>query len=274
MLDSTTKSRRKVPTSAARALARPATALITGASSGIGAAFARRLAVEGYDLVTVARRSDRLAALAAELQQNCAISVEILPADLTDADDLERVAARLAELPALDLLINNAGFGVEGRLAQADLNPQLAMIRLHVLAAVRLTHAALPRMLARGHGGIVNVASLAGFMALPGAVNYCATKGFLITFSQALHSELRRTGVRVQALCPGLTHTEFHARQRGGSTARLPEFMWMSAEAVVEASLRGLARGQAVCIPGWGNHVLRLLGGNPLAGLILPYLVR
>jgi short-subunit dehydrogenase len=251
-----------------------AAALITGASSGIGAAFAWKLAAAGYDLVLVARRADRLDALAGELRQRHACAVEVLPADLTVAGDVERVAGRLAELPGLDLLINNAGFGVEGRFAQADIGPQLAMIRLHVLASVRLTHAALPGMTARGRGGIINVASLAGFIALPGAVSYCATKGYLITFSRALNLELTRSGVTVQALCPGLTHTEFHARQRSASAARLPEFMWMSAEAVVEASLAGLARGQAVCIPGWGNRVLRRLGSNPLAELILPYVSR
>ena len=118
------------------------------------------------------------------------------------------------------------------------------------------------------------MASLAGFLALPGAVNYCTTKGFLITFSRALNLELKHSGVTVQALCPGLTHTEFHAHEGSASATRMPEFMWMSADAVVEASLAGLAAGQAVCIPGWGNHLLRLLGSNPLAELILPYVIR
>jgi len=249
-------------------------AAITGASSGIGAAFARRLAAQGYALVLVARREERLTALAEELRQRYAIPVETLSADLTVAADVERVAGRLAELPALDLLVNNAGFGVEGRFAQADLDPQLAMIRLHVLASVRLTHAALPGMIERGHGGIINVASLAGFMALPGAAQYCATKGYLITFSRALALELRGTGVRVQALCPGLTHTEFHAGQRGGTTAQMPEFMWMSAAAVVAASLRDLAAGRVICVPGWGNRVLKFLGSSPLVDLVAPLLRR
>ena len=251
-----------------------ATALVTGASSGIGAAFARKLAAEGYNLVLVARRSDRLEALADELRRRHAVAVEVLPADLTIAADVERAAGRLAELPGLELLVNNAGFGVEGRFAQADISPQLAMIRLHALASVRLTHAALPGMVARGRGGVINVASLAGFMALPGAANYCATKGFLITFSRALNLELRRSGVTVQALCPGLTHTEFHANQRGGATTQMPEFMWMSAEAVVEASLRDLAAGRAISIPGWGNRILRLLGSSPLVDLVAPFLQR
>ncbi len=245
------------------------TALITGGSSGIGAAFARKLAAAGYDLVLVARREDRLAALADELTQAHRVRVEPLPADLTLEADVERVAGRIADLPTLDLLINNAGFGAEGRFALADLDPQLAMIRLHVLASVRLTRAALPGMLARGRGGIINVASLAGFMALPGAATYCATKGYLITFSRALQDELRGTGVRVQALCPGFTRTEFHGRQASSAASRVPGFLWMSADAVAEASLRALARGRTICIPAWGNRLLKLLGASPLAGRIV-----
>ncbi|MGC8781165.1 MAG: SDR family NAD(P)-dependent oxidoreductase [Anaerolineae bacterium] len=248
-----------------------AVALITGASSGIGAAFARRLAAAGYDLVLVARRGDRLAALADELAQAHRVQAEPLPADLTTDADVARVADRIAALPALELLINNAGFGAEGRFALADLDPQLDMIRLHVLASVRLTRAALPGMIARGRGGIINVASLAGFMALPRATTYCATKGYLITFSRALRLELRGTGVRVQALCPGFTRTEFHARQSSSAAARLPGFLWMSADAVAEASLRALARGQTICIPGWGNRLLKMLGASPLADWILPH---
>jgi hypothetical protein len=252
----------------------PATALITGASSGIGAAFARRLAALGYDLVLVARRGDRLEALAAELRQAGSVQVEVLPADLTQETDLRRVEARIADLPALYLLINNAGIGAEGRFHEADIGPQLAMIDLHVLASVRLARAALPGMVGRGRGGIINVASLAGFMALPGNVTYCATKGYLITFSKALALELARTGVRVQALCPGFTHTEFHADLRKFDKSKTPGILWMTADAVVEASLTGLARGQVVCIPGLGNRLLGLLGSSPLVPLAAPLFLR
>lgn len=248
-------------------------ALITGGSSGIGAAFARKLAGRGYDLVLVARRGDRLAALADELAQAHRVRVEPFPADLTDEADVARVADRIAALSELELLINNAGFGAEGRFAVADLDPQLAMIRLHVLASVRLARAALPPLIARGRGGIINVASLAGFMALPGAATYCATKGYLITFARALQLELRGTGVKVQALCPGLVRTEFHARQSASTAARLPGFMWMSADAVAEASLRALAHGCTICIPGWGNRLLKVLGTSFLADRLLPHLV-
>ena len=251
-----------------------ATALITGASSGIGAAFARKLAALGYDLTLVARRGDRLAALAAELEAAYGIRAEVLIADLTDEDDVERVAGAIAAIPSLELLVNNAGMGAEGRFYQADIGPQLDMIRLHVLASVRLARAALPGMVDRGRGGIINVASVAGFMALPENVNYCATKGYLITFSKALQLELAGTGVRVQALCPGFTHTEFHDDLREFDKARTPKILWMPAEAVVEASLRGLARGEVVSIPGIGNRLIAAIGSSPLVPLAAPLFLR
>ncbi len=252
----------------------PATAAITGASSGIGAAFARKLAALGYDLVLVARRGDRLTALAAELEGAYGIRAEMLVADLTDEGDVERVAETIATIPNLELLVNNAGMGAEGRFYQADIDPQLDMIRLHVLASVRLARAALPGMVERGRGGIINVASVAGFMALPDNVNYCATKGYLITFSKALQLELIGTGVRVQALCPGFTHTEFHDDLREFDKARTPKILWMPAEAVVDASLRGLARGEVVCIPGIGNRLIAAIGGSPLVPLAAPLFLR
>jgi short-subunit dehydrogenase len=260
-----------------RRLAKPsgsATALITGASSGIGAAFARKLAALGYDLVLVARRGDRLEALTAELEGAYGIRAETLVADLTDEGDVERVAGTIAAIPNLELLVNNAGMGAEGRFYQADIGPQLAMIRLHVLASVRLSRASLPGMVERGRGGIISVASVAGFMALPENVNYCATKGYLITFSKALQLELIGTGVRVQALCPGFTHTEFHDDLREFDKARTPKILWMPAEAVVDASLRGLARGEVVCIPGIGNRLIAAIGGSPLVPLAAPLFVR
>jgi len=260
-----------------RRLAKPsnsATALITGASSGIGAAFARKLAALGYDLVLVARRADRLAALAAELEAAYGIRAEVLVADLTDEGDVERVAGAIATIPNLGLLVNNAGMGAEGRFYQAEIGPQLDMIRLHVLASVRLARTALPGMVARGRGGIINVASLAGFMALPGNVTYCATKGYLITFSKALALELIGTGVRVQALCPGFTHTEFHDDLHEFDYARTPKILWMPAEAVADASLRGLARGEVVCIPGFGNRLIAAIGSSPLVPLAAPLFLR
>ena len=252
-------------------LLRP-TALITGASSGIGAEFARQLATKNYDLILVARRGKHLAALAAELQNQHNITAEPLVADLATTDGIEKVAVRLAELNTLVLLVNNAGFGISGSLARAELQGQLDMLSVHVVAAMHLSHAALPGMIARGSGGIINVASLAAFMALPGEVNYCATKAYLVTFSQALAAEVRRKGVRVQALCPGFTITEFHDEpgRPGAGREGYPRFLWGSSRAVVADSLRALDRGQVVCVPGFVNRMIRLLTRTGLVNRLAP----
>ena len=250
----------------------PKTALITGASSGIGAEFARQLAAQGHDLILVARRGERLAALAAELQDQHNITAEPLVADLATTEGIEKVAARLAELNNLALLVNNAGFGISGSLAKAELQGQLDMLNVHMVATMHLSHAALPGMISRGSGGIINVASLAAFMALPGEINYCATKAYLVTFSQALAAEVRRKGVRVQALCPGFTITEFHDEpdRPGAGREGYPRFLWGSSQAVVADSLRALDRGQVVCVPGFVNRMIRLLTRTGLVNRLAP----
>ncbi len=247
-------------------------ALVTGASSGIGAEFARQLAAAGYDLILVARREARLKALAATLSQEHNVHVEWLTADLATEAGISALAAHIAALPRLDLLVNNAGFGTGGAFAEADVAEQAAMLNLHMMAPMRLSRAALPGMIARRSGGIINVASLAGFMALPGSANYCATKAYLATFSQALAGETKRHGVRVQALCPGFTVTEFHDRpdQGGFDRRRIPGFAWGSAQAVVAASLRGLARGQVVCVPGLLNRLILFLARLGLVNRLAP----
>jgi short-subunit dehydrogenase len=234
------------------------TALITGASSGIGAAFAHQLAAIGYDLILVARREDRLAALATDLQGCHPITAEVLAADLSNPTDVKGVERRITELESLDLLINNAGFGAPGPFAQADLHTQLNMIHVHVIASVRLTRAALPGMIARRQGTIINVSSIAGLVPIPGSATYSSTKAYLNVFSEALQAELKGTGVRVQALCPGFTHTEFHdtPTHRGFHRSRIPEVLWMSAEKVAEQSLCALRRHQVIFIPGPKNRLV------------------
>jgi short-subunit dehydrogenase len=236
-------------------------ALITGASSGIGAAFARQLAARGYNLLLVARRVERLAALAGELTQAHPIKAEIQVVDLADPAAVGRLTGRVASLETLTLLVNNAGFGTTGRFAKIDLTGQLDMIHVHVLATVRLTRAALPGMIARDRGAIINVSSMAGFVPLPGNVTYCATKAYLTSFSQALQVELAGTGVQVQALCPGFTHTEFHGAMTAGhyDHARIPGWMWLPADEVVATSLRALERGRVVVIPGLRYRLLAAL---------------
>jgi short-subunit dehydrogenase len=243
------------------ASSQPRTALITGASSGIGAAFARQLAAKGYDLILVARRGERLAALAAELREDYPIAAEILVADLSSLANIERVERRIAELENLDLLINNAGFGAPGSFVEVDLVRHMAMIQVHIVSSVRLSRAALPGMMARRRGAIINVSSLASFVPLPGSTTYSATKAYLNIFSEALQAELKGTGVQIQALCPGFTHTGFHytPEHRVYGVPRFPELLWMSAQEVAAQSLDALSRGQVIFIPGLKNRLLAVL---------------
>jgi uncharacterized protein len=235
-------------------------ALVTGGSTGIGAAFARRLARDGYDLIIVARNRDRLETLAKQLRSDHGAAVEPLPADLTNSAELRVVEDLIARHEGLDLLVNNAGFGTAGQFSKLDVEKEDGEIRLNVVALVRLTRAALPGMLARSHGAIINVSSMAGLAPAPYNATYGATKAFVNSFTEALHEETRGSGVRVQALCPGFTRTEFQERA-GIDVSGIPSFAWMTAEAVVEASLAGLRRGEVVCVPGMGNRLVATLTG-------------
>lgn len=229
-------------------------ALITGASSGIGLAFAEKLAREGYDLIVVARRKDRLEELAHLLHGAHKIEVEVLAADLTQTAALRRVERQAAEAN-LTLLVNNAGFGNAGAFADLDVDTEEEEIRLNVLALVRLTHAVLPGMVQRQIGTIINVSSIAGFQPGPFMATYGATKAYVTSFSEALSEELRGSGVYVQALCPGFTKTEF--QERGGiDSSMVPQIVWMTAESVVDASLAAMKSKQVVCVPGLGNQVM------------------
>ena len=221
-------------------------ALVTGASAGIGAAFARRLARDGYSLTLVARRHDRLETLSRELG-----GAEVLPADLVDDAGMKTVEDRLAREPFVDLMVNNAGFGVEGFFSDAALEAQDHMHRLHILATLRLTHAALRSMVPRSQGAIINVSSVAGFGQSPGSVSYCATKAWMNSFTEGLDLELKSSNspVKVQALCPGFTDSEFHD-VAGMDRKRIPAWLWMTAEDVVDESLAGLARGELFVVPG------------------------
>ena len=239
-------------------------ALVTGASSGIGDAFARLLAKKGYDLVVVARDRERLEKLAADLP----VDVDVLPADLSDAAQRANIEARLRDRGAkpVDVLVNNAGFGTTGRFERLDVERENEEIEVNVVALMRLTHAALEGMLERGKGGIVNVSSIAGFQPTPGTATYGGTKAFVTSFSEALHEELRGTGVTVTCLAPGATRTEFQERANYGTT-HLPDFVWQSAEEVAAAALDGLAQGRALVVPGVLNKALA--AGTHLAPRVL-----
>jgi hypothetical protein len=230
-------------------------ALVTGASSGIGESFARRLARDGYDLVLVARRKDRLDALAEDLRKSSDAVVTVLQADLADPGELKLVEEKIRSTDRLERLINNAGFMRPDRFLKTDAEVWDEMIRLHVLATTRLTHAALPQMVSRGRGGVINVASIAAFFPVSGNVVYSATKEFLNMFTEGLFQELHGTGVRVQALCPGWTRTELVA-SADVDTSRIHPGGWMEPEDVVDYSLRCLERGKLICIPGWRNRLM------------------
>jgi uncharacterized protein len=224
-------------------------AVVTGASAGIGKEFCEQLAARGYDLLIVSRDAFRLEELKRMLETDREVSVDVFPADLSLDDDVSRLVGVVAALPRLALLVNNAGFGTQGPLVNASPAQQEAMLRLHTLAPMRLTQAALPLLVAREGGGIINVSSVASFLYAPESVNYCATKAYLTTFSEGLASELVGTGVRIQALCPGFTHSEFHQRMAANAGDR-PGWMWLSARQVVTASLRNLERGgPVICVP-------------------------
>ena len=233
---------------------------MTGASAGIGAAFARQLAEMGFDLILVARREDRLNALRDDLEGQFGVSVEPFPADLADNRAVGRVVLTIRDRDDIEILVNNAGFGVLGSFHEADIEKNLTMIHVHVLATVRLTHAVLPQMVARNCGYVINVSSLASLLTAPGAVSYCSTKAYLNTFSKCVQAELHGTGVRIQALCPGFTYTEFHdVPDAKMDRSLVPKIMWMSADRVARISLRAMKHRKVICIPGLVNRVLALV---------------
>jgi hypothetical protein len=225
-------------------------ALVTGASSGIGRAFALALADRGHDLVVVARDTGRLEVLGQELHDAYGASTEVLPADLSDPTGLGEVEARLTDgARAVDLLVNNAGFGTSGQFAGLPIAREQQEIDVNVLALVRLTHAGLGGMVERGRGGVINVASIAGYQPTPRNAVYGATKAFVMSFSQAVHEELRGTGVKCMVLAPSFTRTEFQVRA-GFDSSEVPDFLWQDAATVVQHALRAYDKGRAVCVPG------------------------
>lgn len=238
------------------------TALITGASAGLGAEFARQLARRRTDLVLVARSTEALEELAAELRSDFGVAVDVLVADLAVDEDVERVASRLRDASdPVDLLVNNAGFGLPLHFADNDIADEVRHLRVHVEASMRLMHAALQTMRGRG-GRIINVASVAGFISRS---TYSACKSWLIGFSRWANAEYSRDRVTVTALCPGFVHTTFHARMGLASGEEgVPSLLWLNAPDVVRLGLRDAARGKAVSIPSLRyKAVVALIGVLP-----------
>jgi len=234
-------------------------ALVTGASSGIGAAFASRLAQNGFDLILHGRRENALMDRAESLERLHGASVEIVTAELSHGEEVRKVEERIRRLDRLDVLVNNAGYWEPGLFWERPPDSLEAMIMVHNVAPVRFMHAALPRMLERDRGDIINVSSAGACLNMVTLENYSATKAYLISFTESLHVALMGTGIRVQALAPGFTVTEFHSRL--GADVTNAQRTWLQPEEVVDASLRALDRGTVVCIPGFKRRLVVTLTG-------------
>ena len=233
--------------------------LVTGASAGIGAAFADALAARGHDLVLVARRAERLHRLGDALHAKYGTTISVLPADLADPAAPARLCEALAQRElAVDWLINNAGYGVPGRFLSSDWKTHADFLQVLVTSVCELTHRFLPGMEAAGHGRVLNIASLAGLVpASAGHTLYGAAKAFVIRFSESLAQETAPRGVHVTALCPGMTFTEFHdvnnMRER---VSKLPAWLWQDAATVARLGVDAVERGDARCVPGGVNRML------------------
>lgn len=229
------------------------TALITGATAGIGNAYAELLAKQGFDLVLVARDLPRLNQVAKRLSKTYKIKVETLKADLTKPAQLARIEKRLSNISKpIEVLVNNAGFGIKESFIDTQIKKEQELLDVLVTAPLRLTHAVLPGMIKRNNGTIVNVSSVASWIA---GGTYSAAKSYLTVFTEYLHTELKGTNVNISALCPGFTRTEFHQRGKMRMSG-LPNFMWLTVDQVVAQSWKYAKAGKVICIPGWQYLIL------------------
>jgi short-subunit dehydrogenase len=246
-----------------------ATALVTGASSGIGADIARLLAERGHGVTLVARREDRLTELAHELESKRHVRTDVIACDLSDAAARDRMIAEIrARSLEVSVLVNNAGFGSAGPFQDLDLDGELSMVRTNVEAVVHLCGVYVPPMIERGEGAVLNVASTAAFQPLPRQSTYSASKAFVLGFTEVLSSDLKGTGVTATALCPGPVRTEF-MDQHPGFDVSSPDFVWMSAEDCAQAAVKGLERGKRVVVPGIGNRIGTLAGQHAPRSVLL-----
>lgn len=262
------------------ALPKPApdrTCLVTGASSGIGVDLARNLVARGHGVTLVARREDRLRSLADELAGS-GVRVEVISADLTEIDDRRRIEARLVEFGLeVDVLVNNAGFSTIGPAALAERDREVAMVRTNVEAVVDLCATYVGPMARRGRGAVLNVASTAAYQPIPGQAGYAASKAFVLSYTQALATELRGSGVTVTALCPGPVKTEFIEAagfKPGAAEGAVPKAMWTSSPDVAKAAVDGMASGDGVVIPGFANRAMALGAHLAPRRVLLPIMAK
>lgn len=232
-------------------------ALITGATSGIGLAFAERFAGRGYDLIVTGRRAKIIQAAAGDIARRHGVSVTVILAELSDEKGVRKVLNAIRKADRLDVLVNNAGFGLDKIFHKDTIERHVMMIDVHVTAAVRFVHAALPGMLARGQGTIINVSSLGAFIPGPFNAIYGGTKAFLNIFSESVAIELGHRGIRMQSLCPGFTSTDFHMQMGIEEDIKKKVKRWMRPEDVVDRSLKDLSRGKVICIPTFRGRMLR-----------------
>lgn len=236
------------------------TAVITGATGGIGSEYAQQLAAAGYNLLLTCLNEPALQQKAQELKEQYATEVHYVAADLDNEQGLLRLCHHLQQLPRVDLLVNCAGYGERARFADEAPDTIEKMLRVHIHAPVRLTHTVLPGMIRQGGGSVICISSLGAFLPSAGSSIYSSSKAFLVNFVESLHMEVADNGIRVQALCPGLTHTDFHKGSKVEENISIPGVdLWMEPEEVVSASLKALEKGDVVCIPGRLNSALHLL---------------
>ena len=252
------------------------TALVTGASSGIGAAIARELASRGHAVALVARREERLRSLATEIESELQVPAETIVCDLGDPAERGRLVEELrGRGRAVEVLVNNAGFGLQADFATSPRERVLEMVRVNVEAVVDLTSLLLPGMLERARGSVINIASTAAFQPLPGSAVYAATKSFVLSFSEAIRTELRGSGVSVTAVCPGPIRTEFtDVAGVGGIEDRTPGAVWMSAEELARQAVDGSERDKRVVVPGMLNRASALAGQHSPRAVALPLISR
>jgi len=254
------------------------TCLVTGASSGIGAEIARELARRGRGVTLVARRKEKLEDLATELAGAHGVRTEVVAADLADAESRARLADDVGDRGlTIDVLVNNAGLSTTGPVHRSDPDAELRMLRVDVEAVVDLCSRVLPGMVTRGEGAVLNVASTAAFQPLPGQAGYGGCKAFVLAYTQAIHTELRGTGVTATALCPGPVDTGFGEAagfDAADAEAALPAFMWEQAADVARVGVEGMDRGRAVVIPGVANAIGAYAGHLTPKSLLLPLLAR
>jgi len=252
------------------------TALVTGASSGIGAAIAKELASRGYSLVLVARREERLRSLATDISSEHDVEAEILTADLSDEAERDRLQNELGGRGrAVEVLVNNAGFGHQADFARSPRDRMVEMVRVNIEAVVDLTGRFVGQMADRGRGSVINIASTAAFQPLPGSAVYAASKSFVLSFSEAIRTELRGTGVTVTAVCPGPVKTEFtEVAGVGGVEERTPGAVWMSAEEIAHHAVDGARHDKRVVVPGMLNRAAALAGQHSPRAVALPLISR